>query len=80
MAVGYGFIDRMAFDPSEGITLFCGSRGIRIKGKNLNKDVRPHVSLFAGLTRNRVPWVAESDQAGLLQAAKNAVIIEAIEW
>jgi len=80
MAVGYAFIDRMLFDPSEGVTLFCGSRTVRIKGKNLNKEVRPHVSLFHGLTRNRVPWVAEADQAAALQAAKDAVVVEAIEW
>jgi hypothetical protein len=80
MAVGYTFIDRMTLDPSEGITLFCGSRSIRIRGRNLNQEVRPHVSLFHGLTRNRVPWIAEADQAAVLQAAKNALVIESIEW
>jgi len=80
MAVGYAFIDRMMFDASEGITLFCGGRSIRIEGKNLNKDIRPQVSLFQGLILHRVPWIAEADQAAMLQAGGNAVIIKVIEW
>jgi hypothetical protein len=80
LAVGYSYIDRMSFDPSEGIALFCGARQIIIKGKNLNKEVRPLVSLFFGLTRFRVPWVAETDMAAALKAAKDAVTVESIEW
>ena len=80
MAIGYSYIDRMSFDPSEGVTLFCGTRQITITGKNLNKEIRPNVSLFFGLTKNRVPWIAESDQPAALQAAKDAVVVEAIRW
>jgi hypothetical protein len=79
-ALGYGFIDRIAFDPSEGITIFCGSRSVRIKGKNLNKEVRPNVSLFVGLTQHRIPWIAEADQTAVLHAARDAVVVEAIDW
>src|SRR6185437_4413480 len=35
LAVGYGWIERMEFNPSEGITLHCGRLTIRIKGRNL---------------------------------------------
>jgi hypothetical protein len=80
MSVCYSYIDRMAFDPSEGVTLFCGTRHIIIRGKNLNKEIRPNVSLYFGLTRWRVPWVAEADQSGILQPDKNAVVVESIEW
>ena len=55
MAVGYSYIDRMSFDPS-------------------------NVTLFFGLTRNRVPWIAESDQPAALQAARDALVVEAIKW
>lgn len=80
MAVASSFIDRIHFDPSEGITLHCGSRTISISGKNLNKEIRPNVTLFQGLTRARVPWIAETDQAVALQAPKDAVIVDAIKW
>lgn len=80
LAVGYGYIDRMTFDPSEGITLHAGTQVILIKGRNLNAEARPQVRLFQGLTRNRVPWIAEADQAQKLKVGKDAVIIESIEW
>jgi hypothetical protein len=80
LAVGCAFIDRIFLDPSEGITLHCGSRTISIRGKNLNKEIRPNVTLFLGLTRSRVPWIAEADQAIALQAPNDAVIVESIKW
>jgi hypothetical protein len=79
LAIGYGYIDRIAFNPSDGITLHCGNQTITIKGRNLNAEARPQIRLFLGLTRNRIPWVAEADQAALLQAGQD-VVVEAIEW
>lgn len=79
MAVAYSYLDRVAYEPSQGITLYCGSRGIRIRGHNLNREVRPNVTLFQGLTRARVPWIAEADEASALKSA-DGVLIEAIEW
>ena len=80
LAIGYGWIDRIEFDPSRGVTLKCGGQEIRIKGRNLNGEVRPQVRLFQGLTRHRVPWVQEAGQASALIADKQAPVIESIEW
>lgn len=80
LAVGYGWLDRVEFDPSDGITLHAGGQRIRIKGRNLNAEARPQVRLFQGITKNRVPWVEEADQAAAFQADGRAVIVEAIEW
>jgi hypothetical protein len=80
VAIAYGFINRVEFNPSEGITLRCGEQAIRIKGRGLNAEVRPQIRLFQGITRYRVPWIAEADPAAMLQAGKNAVVVEAIEW
>src|SRR5580693_3667142 len=35
-AIGYGWIQKVDFDPSAGITLFVGNETIRIQGRNLN--------------------------------------------
>ncbi len=59
LAVGYGWIEQITFNPSEGITLHLGSQSIRILGTRLNAEVRPNVRLFEGLTRHRVSWVSE---------------------
>jgi hypothetical protein len=80
LAIGYGWIDRIEFDPSKGITLKCGTHEIRIKGRNLNSEVRPQVRLFQGLTRHRVPWLQEAGHGSVLVADKQTAVIESIEW
>jgi hypothetical protein len=79
-AIGYGWIQKVDFDPSSGITLFVGDETIRIKGRNLNALGGPQISLLGGIIRHRVPWIAEADQSTALQADKNSVVVEKIEW
>lgn len=80
VAIGYGWIERVAFDPSEGIMLSAGGQKIRIKGRNLNAEVRPSVRLFEGIARHRVPWVREADRSAAMEAEARATIIDSIEW
>jgi hypothetical protein len=80
LAVGYFLIEKIEFDPSEGITLFCGGQKITIKGRNLNAESGSRVRLFQGITRHRVPWIQEADQPRRLQASQTATVVEAIEW
>lgn len=79
-AIGYGWIQKVDFDPSTGITLHAGDEKIKIKGRNLNLVARQQTSLLGGIIRHRVPWLSESDQSATLQANKNDVVVEAIEW
>lgn len=79
-AVGYAWLERAEFDPSEGITLcFAGSK-IRIKGRNLNSESRPNVRLFEGITRHRVPWVQEAGRGKAMESGEADTVIDAIEW
>ena len=61
MAINYSYIERIEFEPSEGITIHALGRTIRIQGTHLNTPIRPGSSmrLFEGITRHRVLWVAE---------------------
>ncbi len=79
-AIGYAWLERIEFDPSEGITLYVAGHQIKIKGRNLNTDLGDHVQLFQGITRHRVPWVQESDEPAALLAGKGATVVEEIEW
>jgi len=79
-AIGYGWIQKVDFDPSAGITLYAGDETIRIKGRNLNVVARQQISLLGGIIRQRIPWISESDQSTTLQADKDTVVVEAIEW
>jgi hypothetical protein len=35
--------------------------------------------LFAGILRHRVPWIQEADEPTILEAAKDAVVIEEVK-
>ncbi|MBK8915560.1 MAG: hypothetical protein IPM64_13355 [Phycisphaerales bacterium] len=80
VAIGYGWLERVAFDPSEGITLSAAGQKIRIRGRNLNAEVRPSVRLFQGIARHRVPWVSEADRSVGLQAGDRDTVVDSIEW
>jgi len=79
-AIAYGWIQKVDFDPSAGITLHAGADTITIKGRNLNVVARQQISLLGGIIRHRAAWIAESDQSAVLQADKNSIVVEAIEW
>jgi hypothetical protein len=79
-AIGYGWIHKVDFDLSGLITIYAGDEKIRVKGRNLNSVARQQISLLGGILRQRVPWIVESDQSGILLADKNAVVVESIEW
>jgi len=80
LAVGYGFLDKVAFDPSEGITLSVAGQKIRLKGRNLNAEVRPTIRLFEGIARHRIPWIREADHHEGLTAADGAPVVDGMDW
>jgi hypothetical protein len=80
VAVGYSWLERVEFDPSEGITLHVAGQKIRIRGRNLNSEVRANVRLFQAITRHKVAWIQEADGASTLDASKSASIVEEIAW
>lgn len=80
LAVAYGYMDKVEFEPSDGITLHLAGQTIRIKGRNLNVEVHPKVRLFEAICRHRVPWLREADEPELLAASEKAAVVESIEW
>ncbi len=61
-AFSYNVFDRAKFDPSDGIILKFAGAQVRIIGRNLNAEARPHLRLFEGITRHRVSWIQEADE------------------
>jgi hypothetical protein len=80
LAVGYGWLERAEFDPSEGITLHGAGGKVRIKGRNLNVEVRQSIRLFEGITRHRVPWIQEASEPDSVEADPKSTVIDGIEW
>jgi len=80
LAVGYGWLEKAEFDPSEGITLHMVGQAIRIRGRNLNAEVRPQIRLFDALVRHRVPFIREAGNGERIRTAETACIVESIDW
>ncbi len=78
-AFSYNMLDRAEFDPSDGITLKFAGTQVRIVGRNLNVEARPHLRLFEGITRRRVSWIQEADEPAAMEAPKGATVIEEVE-
>ncbi len=80
VAIGYNWIEKIEFDPSEGITLCALGQRIRIKGRNLNAEVRPTVRLFEGIVRHKVPWIQQADETPLAKLDKRTAVVDQIDW
>jgi len=79
LAIAYAYIERIEFDPTNGIAIHANGRTIRIKGRHLNGEARPTVRLFEGLTRHRVPWVGEAGHEEIGQRQDATPVVDAIE-
>lgn len=79
IGLGYSWLERAEFDPSQGITLYFLGKTVKLTGSNLNAEARPNVRLFNGILRHRVPWIQEADQVTAMRSAKDAIVIERIE-
>jgi hypothetical protein len=80
IALPYHFLERADFDPSDGITLKFTGQTVRLIGRNLNREVRPHLRLFLGIARHRIPWLQEADEPMAMSAPKDATVIEQVEF
>jgi hypothetical protein len=80
VAIAYSWIERVEFNPTEGITLHVHGDKIRIKGRNLNAEARPEIRLFQGIARHRVAWVQEADRPGTMNSSETTAIVEKIDW
>ncbi|MBS0265386.1 MAG: hypothetical protein JSS02_25855 [Planctomycetes bacterium] len=78
-ALAYAWLERVDFDPSEGLTLKFSGTKVKITGRNLNGERRPNVRMLAGILRHRVPWVQEASGSQLLEAGMEAVVVEQIK-
>ena len=80
LAIGYPWIEKVSFDPSEGITLHLPGQQVKIRGRNLNAEAIPKVKLFEAITRHRVPWIQEASERESISAPKGTPVVDKIEW
>jgi hypothetical protein len=80
LAIGYSWIERMELDLSMGITLLVGGKQIRITGRDLDREVKPHVRLFSAMAQHRVPWIQEADESQRFLALAGVPVIDELKW
>ena len=77
-ALSYPLLESARFNPSAGITLSFSGTKVTIVGSNLNSEVRPGLRLFEAITRHRVVWVREMDDAKNAEASATKPVIDEI--
>lgn len=80
LAIPYGWIERIEYDPDRGITLICGGKAISIQGHGLGNDSPSASSLLSGLIRHRVPWVRESPESLATTQSSLMCTVDSIGW
>lgn len=80
VAWSYSLLQKMEFEPSGTIALWFPGQKIVIHGRNLNAESRPNVRLFAGLTRQKVPWIQEIPEIDRFESPKEVTVVDRIEW
>jgi hypothetical protein len=80
LAINYSYISRFEYEPTTGIQLHTGGDIIKITGTNLNAVIGPQLRLFEAISRQKVPWISESDRTSRIEAGSDAVTVLAIEW
>ena len=61
-AFAYALLERVSFDPSDGVTLRFLGTVVKLTGRNLARPAATGVVLLEALHRHRVSWVAELDE------------------
>ncbi|HQU43983.1 MAG TPA: hypothetical protein PK867_14285 [Pirellulales bacterium] len=77
-ALAYPLLESVKFNPSSGITLSFSGTTVKISGTNLNAEVRPGLRLFECITRHRVAWVQEMDDAKNAESSATQPTIDEI--
>lgn len=80
MAFPYALLERVSFDPSEG--LFCHFMGgvVILRGRNFTRTTTSQISLLDGILRHRVPWIAEKEELHGAVQSPESVIVTKIEF
>lgn len=79
VAFPYALLERVSYDPSDGIALRFLGAAVVVRGRNLARPGAAGVSLLDGLHRHRVAWLAESDELHAALRPADAVVVTGLE-
>lgn len=78
-AMPYHSLERLVYNPSEGLLLQFHDGKIRLKGQKFNTVQSNGIVFLQALLRNRITWVQESDELKAKILDPNRVIFSKIE-
>ena len=61
-AFAYALLERVSYDPSEGLLLRFLGTVVKLTGRNLTVPTAKGINLVEALHRQRVSWIAEVDE------------------
>jgi len=79
MAFPYSLLERLSFDPSEGLVCHFMGGVVTLRGRNFTKATTSPISLLDGILRHRVPWIAEKEELHAAVQSPDLVIVTKIE-
>ncbi len=79
VAFDYGWLRKVEYNPSEGVTLHFGSsETVKIIGRNLHRPTSSNAQLCRGILSHRVPWIQEASEPDILKSPSTVTVIEQI--
>lgn len=79
VAFPYATLERVAYDPSEGVALrFLGAE-VLLRGQNLAAGQGGGPALLEALHRHRAAWVRETEELASLLLAPGAAVVTRVE-
>lgn len=79
VAFPYAFLERVSYDPSDGVELRFLGVVVTLRGRNLSRATAAGVSLVDALHRHRVAWVGEVEEFRGAFTADDTVVVTRIE-
>ena len=77
-AFAYAILERVSFDPSDGLTLRFLGTVVKLTGRNLTQPTSTGLHLLEVLHRHRVSWIAELEEVQSWTMARDVPLITEI--
>ncbi|AMV24231.1 hypothetical protein VT84_07530 [Gemmata sp. SH-PL17] len=78
-ALPYALLERVSFDPSDGLTLRFLGAVVTVRGRNLARPSGSSAAILDGIHRHRVSWIGEIDELHAALKPADSVVVTRIE-
>lgn len=76
-AYSYSLLDRLVYDPSDGLRLRFAGQEVHVTGRRLNER-NSSISLVEAVIRHRATWIKEASRADGFAATASDILVDSI--